>query len=282
MTASSDDIAGAPGATARRRPSSAGFTLIELLVVIAILGVLSAVVVFSVSGVDDRAGQAARATDERILRTAQEAYYAREGHYAPDEATLVDAGLLHNESTYWDMALTPLGRYEICPPGSVCPRYSLSTAEDHSGFGGWLEGLQQGQQPLAAQQGMLAMPVTAPVTSPFGYRVHPIMGTVRFHAGTDFGASSGTPIGAAGDGIVAMAEPRGGYGNVVVIDHGDALATIYAHQSGLAVTEGDLVTTGQTIGYVGSTGFSTGPHLHFEVRELGAAVDPMLYLPVQP
>jgi murein DD-endopeptidase MepM/ murein hydrolase activator NlpD len=98
------------------------------------------------------------------------------------------------------------------------------------------------------------------------------------HEGLDIAASYGAPISAASSGTVIYAGWMGGYGNLVVIDHGGGLATAYGHQSSIAVSSGSQVSQGQTIGYVGSTGHSTGPHLHFEVRVNGAAVDPMGYL----
>lgn len=126
--------------------------------------------------------------------------------------------------------------------------------------------------------GQMMVPVAGRVTSGFGNRVHPITGRVRLHAGTDFGAPSGTPILAADSGVVVSAGWRNGYGNAVLIDHGNGLATLYAHQSRLAVSGGQSVAQGDVIGYVGSTGNSTGPHLHFEVRKGGTAVNPMSYL----
>ena len=129
-----------------------------------------------------------------------------------------------------------------------------------------------------AGSGRLSWPIAAPVSSPFGPRVHPILGSVRLHAGIDLRAGSGTPIRAAGSGRVIMAGVFGGYGNTTVIDHGGGLTTLYAHQSSLAVSVGDTVDAGEVIGYVGSTGLSTGAHLHFETRENGVPVDPMRYL----
>lgn len=124
--------------------------------------------------------------------------------------------------------------------------------------------------------GQLAPPLTGvALTSRFGPRVHPIFGTARVHDGVDFGAPSGTPIRAAAAGTVISAGVRGGYGNATIVDHGGGLATLYAHQSEMFVTAGTVVTAGQVIGAVGSTGFSTGPHLHFEVRVGGAPVDPL-------
>ena len=130
----------------------------------------------------------------------------------------------------------------------------------------------------ASESSRLWFPIDAPVSSPFGLRIHPILGTVRLHAGIDFQAGTGTPIGAAGSGTVILAGPWGGYGNTVVIDHGGGLSTLYAHQSSIAVALGESVQAGDVIGYVGSTGYSTGPHLHFETREQGIPVDPMKYL----
>ncbi|MBW8826567.1 MAG: peptidoglycan DD-metalloendopeptidase family protein [Acidobacteria bacterium] len=138
---------------------------------------------------------------------------------------------------------------------------------------------QSGQGITPGGKGVLAAPVAYPViTSTFGYRVHPIYGDVRLHTGVDFRGSTGTPILAAGSGTVVFAGVRSGYGNTVVIDHGGSLATLYAHQSAISVTNGETVRRGQVIGAVGSTGLSTGPHLHFEVRVDGTPVDPLGYL----
>lgn len=126
--------------------------------------------------------------------------------------------------------------------------------------------------------GPLARPVPGPVTSPFGYRIHPIFGTRKLHTGWDLSAAAGSPIVAAADGVVVSAGVRGGYGNATVIDHGGGLATLYAHQSSMAVSSGQSVSRGQVIGYVGCTGYCTGAHLHFEVRVGGAPVDPSGYV----
>lgn len=121
-------------------------------------------------------------------------------------------------------------------------------------------------------------PVNAPITSGFGYRMHPVLGYARLHTGIDFGAGIGTPIVAAAGGVVVSAGWTGGYGNAVIISHGGGIATLYGHQSRLAVGTGAHVSRGQVIGYVGTTGLSTGPHLHFEVRVNGTPVDPRGYL----
>jgi murein DD-endopeptidase MepM/ murein hydrolase activator NlpD len=117
------------------------------------------------------------------------------------------------------------------------------------------------------------------VTSLFGWRIHPILHTRRFHTGIDIGVAYGTRIAAADGGAVIYATWMSGYGNTTIIDHGGGLSTLYAHQSSYAVSYGETVTKGELIGYVGSTGLSTGPHLHFEVRVNGSPVDPLGYLP---
>ena len=148
-----------------------------------------------------------------------------------------------------------------------------------------LQALQVGLPSIAGAAapvpGRLATPVPGTaLTSLFGSRLHPIFGTVRMHDGIDFGAPQGSPIRAAAAGTVISAGARGGYGNATIVDHGGGLATLYAHQSELLVAPGMVVAAGQVIGLVGSTGFSTGPHLHFEVRVSGQPVDPLLYLPL--
>ena len=127
--------------------------------------------------------------------------------------------------------------------------------------------------------GSLEPPIPfAAVTSQFGPRTHPILGTVRVHTGIDLRAGTGVPVRAAGAGEVVLAGVRGGYGNAVVIGHGGNLATLNAHLSSILVSPGQTVTPGQIVGLVGSTGMSTGPHLHFEVRIGGTPVNPLPYL----
>lgn len=126
--------------------------------------------------------------------------------------------------------------------------------------------------------GQMSFPSGGRITSRFGPRVHPVLGYRRFHAGVDFGAPHGTRITAADSGKVIFAGWYGGYGNSVIIDHGGGLTTLYAHASRLNVREGQAVVKGQSIAAIGSTGLSTGPHLHFEVRRNGSPVDPMGFL----
>jgi murein DD-endopeptidase MepM/ murein hydrolase activator NlpD len=126
--------------------------------------------------------------------------------------------------------------------------------------------------------GRLTYPVYGPISSEFGWRVHPISGTERLHAGIDFAVDYGTPIAAAGSGSAIFAGWYGGYGYAVILDHGGGITTLYAHADELLVSEGTWVNAGTIIAKVGSTGYSTGPHLHFEVREDGEPVDPRKYL----
>jgi murein DD-endopeptidase MepM/ murein hydrolase activator NlpD len=124
------------------------------------------------------------------------------------------------------------------------------------------------------RRGFMGMPVAGRVTSNFGARMHPLLGFLRMHKGIDIGAPYGTPIYAAIDGVVAFAGRNRGYGNFVKLNHGGGIATGYGHMSRIAVSPGTRVGRGQVIGYVGSTGMSTGPHLHWEVWKNGVAVNP--------
>jgi murein DD-endopeptidase MepM/ murein hydrolase activator NlpD len=119
---------------------------------------------------------------------------------------------------------------------------------------------------------------SAPVTSGFGWRIHPITGERRFHTGIDFGAAMGTPIYAIAPGKVELAGEKGGYGNTVIVNHSAGKSTLYGHASKLYVREGQQVVRGQAIAAVGSTGMSTAPHLHFEVRVHDKPVNPRPYL----
>lgn len=126
--------------------------------------------------------------------------------------------------------------------------------------------------------GQLAWPAAGPVTSPYGYRTHPIFGDRRLHTGIDIGAPYGAPVVAADDGVVVFAGVMSGYGNAIVVDHGGGLATTYNHLSAFSVGSGEQVGRRSPIGAVGCSGYCTGPHLHFEVRVNGSPVDPMPYL----
>jgi murein DD-endopeptidase MepM/ murein hydrolase activator NlpD len=139
--------------------------------------------------------------------------------------------------------------------------------------------IQSGEKNIAGSTGTMLWPAEGEITSPFGWRVHPIFGTQRLHTGIDIGADYGDSVRAADGGVVIHSDWMGGYGNAVIIDHGNGISTLYAHNSQLLVSEGQMVGKGQTISRVGSTGYSTGPHLHFEVRQNGSPVNPLNFLP---
>jgi murein DD-endopeptidase MepM/ murein hydrolase activator NlpD len=162
---------------------------------------------------------------------------------------------------------------ELSAGGSLDPRFrrlGLSLAR--------MEALERGLQGIPQ-----VLPAAATmISSGFGYRSDPFLGTAAFHAGLDFKGPIGAPIFAAARGRVAFVGQRNGYGNCVEIDHGNGLMTRYAHMSAFRTRVGETVVAGQTIGAVGSTGRSTGPHLHFEVRLNGQPVNPRPFLEVAP
>ena len=153
------------------------------------------------------------------------------------------------------------------------------TPSSGGGGGGGGGGAPSGGGGAPSGGGRLLWPIDGGrAGSGFGPRVHPISGGSRMHTGVDIGAASGTPIRASDDGVVVMAGWNGGYGNWTLIDHGGGLATGYGHQSSIGVSRGQRVSRGQVIGRVGSTGASTGPHLHWEVRVNGNPVNPMAWV----
>jgi murein DD-endopeptidase MepM/ murein hydrolase activator NlpD len=135
--------------------------------------------------------------------------------------------------------------------------------------------LYRGRVPMARWVGQWLRPVPYPISSGYGLRFHPILGYARLHSGIDFAAPPGAPIRAAADGEVIWASWRGGYGRCIILLHGDGVATLYAHCSDTVVRPGQQVKRGQWIGNVGTTGLSTGPHLHFEIRVNGHPVNPI-------
>ncbi len=158
--------------------------------------------------------------------------------------------------------------------------------DDHEGLapgtkvivpGGRLEVAPPKKQ-LSKPQRFLRPVSSGCITSRFGLRVHPVSRSKRLHAGLDIAVPAGTPVKACRDGKVILARNAGGYGKLVIIDHGNGLTTRYGHNSVLSVKPGQRVARGQVIARSGSTGLSTGPHLHFEVRKNGSAVNPVPYL----
>lgn len=184
------------------------------------------------------------------------------------QATLVDG--INAEVVAENVALNEVKGRKAVVEGQIA---SMNRTSD--GVAVLLATFQAGQPAWKAGDVHITNPIPGyQVGSKFGLRKHPILGTVRLHAGADMGAPGGTVIYAPADGLVVLAGPRGGYGNATVIDHGSSLATLYGHQSRVLVKPGQRVKRGDPIGVVGSTGLSTGPHLHFETRLKGLPTDP--------
>lgn len=130
----------------------------------------------------------------------------------------------------------------------------------------------------SSASGQFIWPTTVrTITSPYGYRYHPISGTYKFHSGIDIGAGYGSPVYAAAAGTATVSYDAGGFGNYITINHGNGYSTLYGHLSSTAISSGSYVSQGQVIGYVGSTGASTGPHLHYNVYYNGSLTNPMNY-----
>lgn len=145
-----------------------------------------------------------------------------------------------------------------------------------------LRNLENGGSGAAASgggTGKFMWPCQGEITSYYGWRTHPIFGTTKYHSGMDIAVDYGTPIHAADSGTVVYSGWLGGYGNCVMLDHGGGLVSLYGHNQSLNVNEGQYVTKGTVIAYAGSTGYSTGPHCHFEVRLHGEVTEPLDYLP---
>jgi len=148
--------------------------------------------------------------------------------------------------------------------------------EDSAELEALIQRLQGGTGPRARwSMAALQWPLRGPITSRFGVRRHPIFRLRQFHTGVDISGVMGSPVRVAFGGIVLYAGWFGGYGKLIVIDHGDGYSTLYGHLSAIEVAAGDQVARGQVVGRVGSTGYSTGPHLHFEIRQRGKPINPL-------
>jgi murein DD-endopeptidase MepM/ murein hydrolase activator NlpD len=217
----------------------------------------------------------------RIIGRAGDGLYfsLRSAGATPDVAAQYLAALANEIDVGAD--ISPGDRFDLVLSGGTAPKVLYAGLE--RGFGGplklvrwgsqWIDAAEE-QNPEPVESAMI-LPAAGRITSYFGNRVHPILRFARFHAGIDIGAGWGSPIVAAADGQVIGAGWAGGYGRQVRIAHGDGMVSSYSHMSDYAVAPGTYVRRGAVIGYVGSSGLSTGPHLHFEVRQGGNAVNPL-------
>ena len=188
-------------------------------------------------------------------------------------ATEIDVGGDVSPGDRFDMVFATGGRLQYAGLDRVAASDLQLVRWTTNGGNQWIDA-GNAEQPAPASTAM-AWPVAGRITSYFGYRQHPILHFSRFHAGLDFGASWGSPIFAAADGQVVGTGWAGGYGRQVRIAHGGGILTTYSHMSQIAAAAGNLVRRGEVIGYVGSSGLSTGPHLHYEVRKDGRAINPL-------
>lgn len=228
------------------------------------------------AAVDPRLAEASRALEAMLVKqivTSSRAYGGGESAGADIRAdlfatTLSDAVAASGGLGIADQlarSLTP-GASQAGGPQGAAPS-PLPSPLAHAPSGG-------ARGPLTNALEALALPVAGRVTSGFGARHDPLTGEDSLHPGLDVGAPEGTPIRVPAGGVVLSAGPRGGYGNAVEVDHGNGLVTLYGHAAEVLVSKGEFVQPGQEIATVGSSGRSTGPHLHFEVRVGGRAVDP--------
>ncbi len=214
---------------------------------------------------------------ERSLR-ARRVAVARAAAVAQREQTQV-AAVREQHARFVDKALAEEARVQAVLTSARDRRAEFErAAAANNAASGTIEGILRARPSDRSTAAVFRFPADGPISSPFGQRMHPIFHEVRMHTGIDIGAGYGSPVRAAAAGTVVVAGYISGYGTAIVVDHGGGLATLYGHLSRLGVHVGSRVTGGQTIGAVGNTGNSTGPHLHFEVRVNGTPVDPMKYL----
>lgn len=176
-----------------------------------------------------------------------------------------------------DAAVTELENQRAKEAAAAAAAAAAQSNNSSSGGGNTAEVVNSGN---GSSSGSFIWPCPSchTISSTFGYRVHPIFGTSKYHSGVDVPASAGASIIAADSGTVVISEYSSSYGNYIVINHGNGYTTTYAHMSSRLVAAGSTVSQGDTIGLVGSTGWSTGPHLHFEISYNGSRVDPLSYV----
>lgn len=224
------------------------------------------------AAVDPRLAEASRALEAMLVKqivTSSRAYGGGESAGSSVRADLFANTLADAVASAGGLGIADQLTRSLMPGGqaSGSAPVPLPSALAHAPSGA-------ARAPLANALEALALPVAGHVTSGFGVRHDPMTGEDSNHTGLDVGAPEGTPIRAPKAGVVLSAGPRGGYGNAVEVDHGNGLVTLYAHASEVLVSKGEFVQPGQEIATVGSSGRSTGPHLHFEVRVGGRPVDP--------
>jgi murein DD-endopeptidase MepM/ murein hydrolase activator NlpD len=166
------------------------------------------------------------------------------------------------------------GPSDVQSPAAAAAAFAASAVGTRPAIAPMAAATSAGSTPAEGMDDIALAEPGGTVTSPFGWRPDPFNGHVKFHAGLDIRSAYGSDVRAAGSGTVAFAGEQSGYGLTVVIDHGEGLQTRYAHLSSLAVHEGDTVESGEVVARSGNSGRSTGPHLHFEVRKDGRAIDP--------
>jgi murein DD-endopeptidase MepM/ murein hydrolase activator NlpD len=221
--------------------------------------------------VDDPAAQAAKQLEafflRRLLAEARPEGGMLDGGFAGDTfKQMLDEAIADKMSAAGGLGMAQMFAHQL--GGKIAPVPAQPTLQQPA-LGPELAGMPQ-----------LAMPVAGRVASPYGYRPDPVL-HVMTHPGVDLAARTGTPVSAARAGTVSHAGPGGTYGNLVIVQHEDGFETRYAHLSAVTVQKGDRVTAGQEVGKVGSTGYSKGPHLHFELRRDGKHLDPAPLLPLE-
>jgi murein DD-endopeptidase MepM/ murein hydrolase activator NlpD len=227
-------------------------------------------------GTDPRLTEASRALESMLVKqivTTSKALGGGESAGSGIREDLFASTLADAVSATGGLGIADQIVRSVSPGSAPAPHSGLTPGGLAHAPSGSLPGARQHLTP-PEEASSLGLPVQGRITSGFGVRADPLTGASMPHPGLDVGAVEGTPIRASAGGVVKFAGPKGGYGNAVEIDHGHGLVTVYAHASELLVSTGDSVEAGQSIARVGSTGRSTGPHLHFEVRVGGTAVDP--------
>ncbi|MCM2335048.1 MAG: M23 family metallopeptidase [Anaeromyxobacteraceae bacterium] len=225
------------------------------------------------AAVDPRLAEASRALEAMLVKqivTSSRAFGGGESAGAGVRADLFADTLANAVAASGGLGIAEQLARSLTPGGQatqVGAPSPLPSALAHAPSGGSRAALVNAAESLA-------LPVAGRVTSGFGHRLDPLTGEASLHTGLDVGAPEGTPIRVPAGGVVLSAGPRGGYGNAVEVDHGNGLVTLYGHAAEVLVSKGEFVEPGQEIATVGSSGRSTGPHLHFEVRQGGRAVDP--------